>query len=190
MKGDYRGRLTEKMLKEVEDYGAENRIPHGDGWVYGNLIKDGGRRYIVGGVEECNEEYIAISWWTPVEPITVGQYAGAKDKNGKEMYEGDVAVQRFIREDIYDVSTDTTSLEGYHVGVVVLSASKGICLKNSMRHLECDGEIVEEWQQTKNLKPIIQSRCEVIGNIHDNPNIIEEWYRDSLHDRGRDNPAL
>ena len=74
--------------KAIEDY-PERNIKKGD-WVYGYFIRASnecgiavteGLDYIFGGVTV-----------TKVDCETVGQYAGFKDKNNKEIYRGDVVI--------------------------------------------------------------------------------------------------
>lgn len=128
------------MNREVKFCGK--RVDNGE-WVYGSLIKD---KYIVGNVIDWNEDYFNTEYWWRVIPETVGQFTGLLDKNGKEIYEGDIVRERWNN---YTPIYQNAIYMAYNVD-----------------------KINDPYVSTQ-FNVIWRNGCEVIGNIHDNPKLLE-----------------
>ena len=89
-----------------------------------------------------------------VIPDTVGQFTGLTDKNGVKIFEGDVVTY----EDA------TCDCEGYHDDVFLNRGEVGYD-DESMAYYFSDRQTVE-------MSDLIGAEIEVIGNIHDNPELL------------------
>lgn len=122
-------------------------------WKYGYLIEDEKESFIINQVIESNEQYITIGSWDPVRPDTVSQSTGLYDKNGKEVFEGD----------ILEVTDKHSWLE-----VVSYSQEKAMFVTE---------EINREFKVPESpLYDLLDStflKFKVIGNIYENPELLE-----------------
>lgn len=115
-------------------------------WVYGNLVKGTPDWWIVGDVVEYYPEGIVHEWRCRVDPITVGQAIGIKDDEDVEIYEDD-----FL---LYSGASEYRGIEG--ITRIERDPSTGYY----------PFTFLHEWNASL-------SKSEVIGNIHDNPEITQ-----------------
>lgn len=138
---------------QTRRFGEKVRI--GDGakvpshWVYGGVLQGSGSHSIIYGGENENDPSEGLDKWV-VYTDTLGQFTGLTDKNGKRIFEGDILKDDWGK--IYKVFFTN---------------------KSCSFMVECTVPQYE-WE-TGNYR-IGKAWCEtvkVIGNIHDNPELME-----------------
>lgn len=120
----------------------------GKKWVYGYLYK------IKSFFSEDYQYFIKNEHLqeTSVDEDTIGQYTGLKDKNGKEIYEGDIVRTKYM---------DKTFI---------------VWVEYSDEYAEFVTKCKEILFFDEPLSDIGRADREVIGNIYDNPELLEEDY--------------
>ena len=132
------------------------RLDNGE-WVQGYLYGIWEKRYILWGMINDVPNMIEV------DPSTICQCTGLKDKNGKLIWENDIVSFQFDNDDCPFPNKDTKK----RIGKVFFSdfrASWSIAMgKNGSKSLNND-----LWKYVQN-----GNRVEVIGNIFDNPELLE-----------------
>ena len=128
--------------------------------------------YIIESCDQLEDNMMIVSG---VIPETIGQYTGLTDKNGTKIFEGDIVRQDYSKtiNVMYDPDTlgliDSECIEGHHIGIVKISPHKGVGMRNPMSYNDIDCTK----RKVKYYVNVCCYRCEVIGNIHDNPELLE-----------------
>lgn len=140
------------------------RVDNGE-WAYGRGLlqcKDELGNEIVAIFTDIvkSEKYIKKEgrytlYYEPVKAETLGQYTGLKDKNGKQIFEGDILEYIGKRED--NMNKVYRRKVVFHEGMFALLSKELQAYSALNYHGMKDGRFA--WR--------------VIGNIHDNPELIE-----------------
>ena len=128
------------MKREIKFRGKSIRS---DKWCYGNLFIYEDDCDITGydifgeGICDWNDE--------TVNHDTVGQYTGLKDKNGKEIYEGDILGKEGSHNCVVEWNNTLAHFQGTWANMPITA---------------CD------------IHTIVQYDYKVLGNIHDTPELL------------------
>lgn len=127
-------------------------------WVYGSLIIKR-NEYYIGYISDISGIWSVIQ----VEPKTVGQYTGLKDKNGKEIYEGDLIRKKFEDREIGEFYAVGQVVFGtWYAGFTVPYKYNGYNnLERLSSSMDKDGWVVANRDM------------EVIGNIYENHELLD-----------------
>lgn len=144
---------------QTRKYGEKVRI--GDGakvpgrWVYGGVSQGVGDYSIIYGGENENDPSEGLDKWC-VYTDTLGQFTGLTDKNGKKIFEGDILK--------------------WHANIKTSINGKVIfeCGTFAFEYKDIAHGIDLEWFSFSDDDIAPPEHCmEVIGNIHDNPELLE-----------------
>lgn len=118
-------------------------------WVYGDLAHFPNKTNI--DPHEHGQPWRGYS----VDPKTVGQYTGLTDKNGKNIFEGDICKFR-----------EWSKGDMCWVGKVHYEYQQFVISGNPNKECESPFTLV--------MSRFVPENIEIIGNIHDNPELLEE----------------
>ena len=167
------------MKRDIKFRGKELHIGE---WVYGTYVyTDNNTNNPFGNVIKGNHQIVSYSsgdWnmggWAFIEidPETLGQYTGLKDKDGNEIYEGDIveltipdgSTRRFVVEFVERDRRELRPLDDFE--------------QETENIIEINGWGFN-WNGYKLFPSVIDGkpdyeRMKVVGNIYENPDLIED----------------
>lgn len=141
-------------MREIKFRGK--RLDNGE-WIYGSLLvshfkDDKKERYFI-------TQFSGNTFEHEVDPNTVGQFTGLRDKNGRDIWEGDI-----FKED------------GSGIVRSVFRVPGGLAFEDNPVSFGYDHRApVYPYSSIAEMQSVswLSQCCEVIGNIHDDPELLK-----------------
>lgn len=130
-------------MREIKFRGK--RVDNGE-WVYGDYHRRAGGVHCIIDMQPDWQGKVMYQL-SQVDPDTVSQFTGLTDKNGKEIYEGDIVANDFGNNNIVNMTVE-------------------LCTDGYWALHEIDGD------DTMHFVADYLKEIELIGNIHDNPELL------------------
>lgn len=127
-------------------------------WVYGLITRLYDERFDLLPAEMKNEDGVN---GIEIDYRTIGQYTGLTDKNGTKIFEGDIVKTHYANAQKSDFIETVVFHNGKFCGFYENNGCKQwTTLYDGVPHLAID-------------KSVYMDSVEVIGNIHDNPELLK-----------------
>ena len=144
-------------------------------WIEPNFNSGKGACYV-------NEAYDSLGGmdyrygFVDIDPKTIGQYTGLKDKKGVKIFEGDIV--KHIRDIVYptDYRGEPTGADVTitRVGKCSITASQGVVFTGNITRVDYHlDKAIDTNIYWRGKLSCMSEYGEVIGNIHDNPELLE-----------------
>lgn len=125
-------------------------------WVYGSLVASKNINPTI--YYEVGKGLLKQLDWCYVNPDTIGQYTGRKDKNRVKIFDGDIVRFSYITDGIKPIEIECLAKVVFEDGSFMIK-----CVK---------GHVHGSMQRALFAMDYFNIKVEVVGNITDNPELI------------------